>query len=499
MITPATLFTDGCVLPQGREIRIFGTADSSAALRGELKNAAGCVISSGGCTAKDGSFLLRLPPAPAQQGCTLTLCGGGEEITTRDVAIGEVYLAGGQSNMELALCNADGGPELVEGCDDPLLRWYNVPKLAREGEEMEKAVAETRWQRFTKGCGGDISAVACFFALKLREERQVPVGIIDCWWGGTSITCWLEEEELCAMASGRAYFEDYQSRAAGKAMETYLKEERRFFHDMDEWNRKSEEYRRIHPGCSFLQITEAVGVCPWNPPIGPGSPYRPCGLAQVMLRRVTPASLTGILYYQGEEDSGRHQVYTEWMTALIAAWRKRFMDAELPFLFVQLPMWIDDGAEDSFNWPAQRMAQDAAWKQNRSTGMAVIIDEGEYGNIHPTNKKPVGERLWEQAKIVVYHEPGQESPRAVQAWTEGGARVVRLTAAVTARGGLPLLMEVQGEDGAWHEAACDAEGCLLRLSAEEAPHPVAARYAWHDWAEVPFFGENGLPLAPFVM
>ena len=188
------------------------------------------------------------------------------------------------------------------------------------------------------------------------------------------------------------------------------------------------------------------------------------------------------------------------MILLIRHWRERFRSPELPFLFVQLPMWIDCNAEDSFRWPLTRLAQAAARDTVRNTGMVCLLDQGEFGNIHPTAKRPVGERLAELAGSMLYGG-GEVSPRALDKYTEGNQIIIRLSAPVIVRvGGIPALLEIAGADGRYVPARGEIRGCELRISAEGVPRPVSARYAWTDWSErVNLCGENGLPAEPFLM
>ena len=203
---------------------------------------------------------------------------------------------------------------------------------------------------------------------------------------------------------------------------------------------------------------------------------------------------------QGEEDAGLTDQYDVLMAAMIRYWRRLFRNAELPFLFVQLPMWIDRGAEDTFTWPRTRLAQAAVRDSVRNTGMICLLDEGEYGNIHPVNKRPVGERLAELAGQMLYGE-GEVSPRAVERWISGDTMTIRLSAPVrTTDGEAPRLLELAGEDGVFRPAKGRIADDLLTICAEGVAHPAAARYAWTDWTDqVNLFGENGLPLEPFRM
>lgn len=498
MFELAPLFGSGAVLARKKELRIFGAAADGKTVSATLKSASGAKLGEAVCEAENGRFLLRLPPQEAQTGCTLTVTDGAETFVSENIAIGEVYLAGGQSNMELELQNANEGPELIEKHFDPDLRYFNVPKQPVWNEQAVQAEKGSHWESIRPGYGKDMSAVAYFFAVKLREKLGVPVGIIDCYWGGTSVTCWMDETALKRTAEGQRYLDEYAEKTVGKTMEQYLQEEKDFQRYCNDYWQKTDALKKEKPGITPPEITAELGPMQWNPPIGPGSPYRPAGLCETMLKRVVPATLTGALYYQGEEDSWRSTCYDELLVSMVKRWREFFMDEELPFLNVQLPMWIAvDGTEDGV-WPRTRHAQERAWKLLRNSGLAVLIDCGEFDNIHPTDKRTVGERLYEQALIVVYGEAGKESPRATGKYTLDSTLVVTLTAPVQANGEETLL-EIAGQDGRFVRADFSVNGRLLCLSSPKVSHPVYARYAHVNWGTVHLFGENGLPLAPFIL
>ena len=498
-LKPSALFTDGAVLCRRREIRIFGEAAEGARIRVVLTNAEQRVLAENEGETAQGRFLVTLPPQEARTGCRLTVSDGETAFTAEDVAVGDVYLAGGQSNMELELRNADEGPGIAAEFRDPLIRFFNVPRKACAGPEQQRVFDAVRWRAAEPGNSEYDSAAAFFFAMKMREKQpDVPVGIIGCYWGGTSVTCWMDEETLDSLSEGKRYLSDYAALCGNKTMAEYAKEEEAFFRGMDDWNRKAEAYRAGHPGCGEKEIVDALGPFPWCPPAGPGSPYRPAGLVDSMLRMAAPVSLTAVLYYQGEEDAGRTDHYDDLMIAMIRLWRRLFRNAELPFLFVQLPMWIDYGAADTFRWPLTRLAQAAVRDAVRNTGMICLLDQGEYGNIHPTCKRPVGERLAELAGAMLYGG-GEVSPRAVGKYVSGNTMSVILSAPVAPRDGkVPALLEIAGADGRFVPARAVVSENTLRLWAAEVPHPVSARYAWTDYSDrVNLFGENGLPLEPF--
>ena len=497
MLIPASLFTDGAVLCRNKEIRIFGEADSGAEVTAVLLDRGGKVLAEAACRSRDGRFLLSLCPQEVQTGCRLVLSSGEDRVTAEDLAIGDVYLAGGQSNMEMELRNAAGGTEAVE--EDSLLRFFNVPRMALVNEEQQRAVRETRWQPVTKETAGFNSAVATYFGMAMRRKRpDIPIGIIGCYWGGTSVACWMNEETLRMTAEGIRYLDEYAKGSAGKTMETWQEEEKAFRQGMDDWNRKADEYRAGHPGADDGEIEKILGPFPWNPPAGPGSPFRPTGLAESMLKEIAPVTLTAALYYQGEEDTWRTEQYDVLMTALIGYWRRIFRAQELPFLFVQLPMWIPYNGEDTFTWARTRLAQARVRDRVPGTGMICLLDEGEYGNIHPLNKRPVGERLAELAGKMLYGE-GEESPRMIEKSVNGPVITVQATQELRTRdGGAPALLEAAGEDGVFMAAAGEIAGDTLRIRAEGVRRPVSARYAWTDWSDrANLCGLNGLPLEPF--
>ena len=125
---------------------------------------------------------------------TLTVTDGVTALSFADVMIGDVYFAGGQSNMEMLLEHTENGPELARTLDRPMIRYINFPRNAWLDEQALQAERKMRWKPLSPGQCGDISAVACHFALHLQPEIGVPIGIIGCYWGGTSVVCWMDED-----------------------------------------------------------------------------------------------------------------------------------------------------------------------------------------------------------------------------------------------------------------------------------------------------------------
>lgn len=498
MFKVSPLFGDHAILPLGKELRIFGTADEDETIRAVLTAADGTVMGEGESTARGGRFLIHLPPQGSKAGTlTLTLTAGSITWTAQDLRGGYVFLAGGQSNMEWPLCNAQDGQALIQTHDDPDLRYFNVPRVSVLDEAGLAAQDAAHWQQIAPHQGGDMSAVAYFFAVEVRAQTGVPVGIVGCNWGGTSILSWMDETALHRCTAAKQAAEEYERQYGAITIPRWQEKQQAFQAVMDAWNARVAQIREAAPGIAWAEIEKQAGACPWNPPPGQGSPFRPGRLAQTMVESIVPSALSGVLFYQGESDVERAEEYGELLVTLVRRWRELFGDAELPFFNVQLPMFIDAGAEDDGRWAILRSQQEKAWKALRNSELAVMLDAGEYGNIHPLDKRTPGERL---ARLFLEHVENRPSaqPWAVRKFTCGDTLTVELTHAVQ---GEAALFEIAGEDGVYVPARAVLEGKCIRLSAEGVRHPVKARYAYVNWGKVHVFAqeEPGLPLAPFVM
>ncbi len=489
----AAVFGDHMVLSRDQNVRIFGEAAEGAQIALSL---AGQRVET---EARRGQFEAVFAPLRAGGPHTLVVTDGVTTLAFADVMVGDVYLAGGQSNMEWPLVQSENGPELVKTVNNPMIRYCNFPHIAWPDDYALVQERNMRWKVLAPDTCGDISAVACHFALSLQPELNVPIGIIGCNWGGTSVVCWMDERALRETAAGDRLFLEYFARVAGKSDAQYDAEMKAYDAEFQAWWSRILKAQEMKPGITGQELNETVGPGPWPQPEGRKSGYRPAGLAETMLRRVAPYTLTGFLFYQGEEDTKHPHVYRTLLTAMIAFWRDVFLNPALPFLFAQLPMFIAKGEEDFKNWPPLRQAQEQVYQDVRNTGLAVLIDCGEFDNVHPRDKKTVGYRLYLQALKVVYHRDVRaDSPRAISAWRDGGALAIGLSEPVRSTGEAALF-ELAGEDGVFHPAQALIEGQTLRLCSDAVPAPVSARYAWVNYGVVHVFGLGGLPLAPFVM
>lgn len=487
MLRLAAVFGEHMVLQRGKPVAVWGEADGpvEVCLAGHRARA----------DCERGRFLAHLPPMEAGGPYDMTVRRGGETVRLGDVRVGEVWLCGGQSNMEFRLRDERHADE-ANRLREPRVRFYEVPHAAtvREAEALER---EAKWQVLEPGACGDVSAAAFYAARALCERLGVAVGMIICCVGGTSASCWMSGETLSRFPEGRAYLTDFEARVRGKSDEQFERENAAYQKKADAFNAAVAQIRREKPDAAWSEITARLGDFPWPPPDGRTMLRRPAGPFETMLVRVAPYALRGFLFYQGEQDAATAWVrgYAKLFRALIDAWRALFADETLWFIAAQLPRFgADPGQED---WGALRAAQQEAIDAARHAALACLIDCGERDNVHPTDKRTPGERL---AALALAHAYGEDVRADAPRVTSAHLSADRSALALRTTGGA-LVMRENARDSLCVEGArlqdvsVRADAVILRLA--DAGPRVRVRYAQENWPEVAFFGENGLPLFPF--
>ena len=500
MLKVSAVFSDHMVLQRGKPIPVWGTAAPGSTVRAELCGE--LVLAEADA---DGLWKASFKPKEAGQSLVLKICGDGAEQVFSDVAIGEVWFAGGQSNMEMELANAYDGKKEVSESFHPDIRFYMVPKCAVTGDELDEAEIKAGWKVCGPDTSGIMSAVAYFFAVQIREALSVPVGIICCAYGGTSISCWMSREQLMKTTAGVRYIDEYNALVGDKTDEQYRAEMEDYTRRWEAWNARVEARRIIEPEVSWEVLNEECGICPWPQPAGRTSPFRPAGLHESMVKRVSPYAIRGFLYYQGEEDEARYESYDFMMMSLIDEWRRDFGDRRLPFLFVQLPMYIAKAdavrEHDSRYWAMMRDQQMKTAETVANTGLAVLTDCGEFDNIHPTDKKTVGERLALQARKKVYGQELTADAPVVSGIEYAGDRVFvhfqNTDEGLMIRGPELQGFELAGRDGIFFPAEGRPETDSVMICSKDVPLPVYVRYAWKNYCTANLYGATGLPAAPF--
>lgn len=249
----AAVFSSHMVLQRRAPIAVFGTGKPGSTVTVTLaahgamsiiqvagtsvdQISVSCTIADTGITSTDitstGVWHLSLPPVERAAPCTLTVTDRrGNALTLDDVLVGEVWVAAGQSNMEYILLNDAEAEQTIAGSDDARLRFVNIAKSGVVDDALLQAERESSWQVCSPQSSANMSAVAYYCAAMLRRrlEGDVPVGIVDCYVGGTSVSCWMSEHTLSSSEAGRGYLDRYHAAVAGKSAE-------QMHRDMDAWS-----------------------------------------------------------------------------------------------------------------------------------------------------------------------------------------------------------------------------------------------------------------------
>ncbi|MBQ9120055.1 MAG: sialate O-acetylesterase, partial [Lachnospiraceae bacterium] len=290
----------------------------------------------------------------------------------------------------------------------------------------------------------------------------------------------------------------------GKSEEQQIKEYKEYEEYDAAWNQRAALCYAENPTMSWSEVQERCGVNQWPGPMCCINPFRPAGLYECMLQRVMPYTLRGFIYYQGESDDHKPQMYAKLLARMIERWREDWEDDTLPFLMVQLPMHRYEADPDFKHWCRIREAQMKVFRTVKNTGIAVILDCGEFNEIHPKDKVPVGERLALQALWTVYHKLEEKNafgPIFRSLVIEGEKACVSFD---YAEEGFEIRgdgsgFELAGEDGVYVPATVHTGEAanVLYVSAAQVEKPKFVRYCWTNYGPVNYFGKNGIPLAPF--
>ncbi len=433
------LFGEGMVLQRDTKLVLRGWAEAGETVTVELAGESATAVAG-----EEGRWSVTMGPFAASAGLTLAVTGRSR-VTVEDVAVGEVWLCSGQSNMQWPVQASEGGGEVKE--PDPRLRLFTVPVQAADAPATD---VQGRWSSADETSAPGFSAVAYWFGRKLREDLGVPVGLIQSCLGGTPAEAWTSRDVLAS-----------------------------------------------DPLLQPILASWAAGTAGRNPA------HRPAGLFHAMIAPLAPYAMRGVLWYQGESNAARAEQYRVLFPALIRDWRRTWGRGDFPFLFVQLANFgkrVPDPGPSA--WAELREAQRLALELPH-TGMAVAIDIGDAADIHPRNKREVARRLHLVARDVAYGGEGMicTGPRYWDHEVEENRIVVRLRdggGGLRATDGLALRgFAVAGEDRVWRWAEARIDGFSVVVSHPDVPRPLAVRYAWADNPDCNLGNSEGLPASPF--
>jgi len=414
---------------------------------------------------------------------------GSNSITLSEVVVGEVWLCAGQSNMEWPLRRSAGGKAELQRAADATLRLLNLPGVARGGGGVygAKQYARLTPEKFCQGewatCSGrsakNFSAVGYYFGKTLQASLDVPIGLICPAIGGTPAEAWVRRGALAN-----------DSQLAPMVQGNWLKNPM-----LDDWCR-----RRAH---SNLSGAFADGIEPPEDDLGLNHSFKPGFMWEAGVAPLAPFPIRGVIWYQGEsnaESPRRVAQHKRIFEVLVSDWRQQWGHEKMPFLFVQLPAL---GRE---NWPAFRQTQLECLRSLDHTGMAITIDTGHPSNVHPIEKRPVGERLARIAEGMVYKKQIDASwsgPIVRRVRAEGARVAVEFDHGgdqlVANDGQPPKHFEIAGTDKKFVTAEARINGNQVAVWSDHVPEPRHVRYAWIPFPKPPvnLFNQAGLPASPF--
>lgn len=473
------LFSDHTVLQREAPIHVWGWSEPEekvtvrfhAQMRSAEANA-------------EGEWSVWLMPEQAGGPYTLTaqgnLSGATSTVTVSDVLVGDVWVASGQSNMEFPLKGFGGNTVLKNGAEE--IAHATVPtvrllRIERKSSAVPVEDVDGTWTLCTPETAANFSAVAYFFGREISQKEHVPVGLIDATWGGTPVASWISLDGIGADASlmpifaARARFADEQSNAARvQAAE------------------KRED-------AAALAAHQPLPKHSWHPD---ETSWRPAALFNGMIAPMTPYSIKGVIWYQGESDSApvTASIYARSFSAMIGDWRNHWREGNFPFLFVQISSYKSDGE----HWGVLRDQQRRTLAVS-NTAMAVSLDVGTPDNVHPPDKQTVGARLAVAARAMVYGEAVDYSGPMFRQATRDGAEIrvwFDHAKGLNSKGGELTGFEIAGADKQFVPATARIDGASVEVNSVAVKNPEYVRYGWENVTTANLYNAAGLPASTFT-
>jgi sialate O-acetylesterase len=476
---PAVI-SDNMVLQGGDTVNLWGWADPNE----EIEIRLNWTDASARIQAEDdGTWAFRMA-APDFGGPYEITFEAANTVTIRNILVGEVWVCSGQSNMQWTIRNSAHAEREIAAARYPKIRLFSVKRQVADTPQTD---CEGRWVECSPETIPEFSAVAYFFGRRLHKDLDLPVGLIHSSWGGTPAEAW-----TCSAALRDNPEFDPIIKRHEEAVANYPKAMVQYRENLERWEEAAEK-------------AKAEGqAAPRRPyaPLGPGHPHSPAGLFNAMIAPLTPFTIRGAIWYQGESNAGRAYQYRALFPTMIKSWWQSWDRDDFPFLFVQLANYMDVKDEPGQSaWAELREAQ-LMTLDLPNTGMAVTIDIGEADDIHPRNKQDVGDRLALWALARTYFKDVVYSGPLYSFMNIRGDEIVlhfkHVGGGLVAKGGERLKgFAVAGSDRefVWGDARIEGETVVVR--SETVAEPVAVRYAWADNPVCNLYNQAGLPASPF--
>ncbi len=483
------LFGPNMVLQRQQSIPVFGTADA-----GEMVTVRLAQDSATTRAGADGKWMVRLPAREAAIDLQLTI-QGKNLISLPNVAVGEVWIASGQSNMEYPVTGWPDGAGRnataeIAAANYPNIRLFTV---AHNPSATPQNDVKGNWAGTTPATVARFSGVAYYFGRELHQKLNVPIGIIHSSWGGTAAESWTSREALANLTGVTPGYDGWQSGEVKKLTDAYAASMAKYQTDLATWQVASDAAKAANAPIPPKPIE----------PKQAASAFSPSTLFNGMISPLMPFGIKGVIWYQGESNSGRADQYGTLFPAMIRDWRARWGQGNFPFYWVQLANYQAVQKEPAEGgWAVIREAQTLTLQLPR-TGQALAIDLADKdnpGDIHPKNKLDVGKRL---ALLALNREYGQKTvdsgPMFAEMTAQGNkARLTFQNAeGLNARGEKLLGFAISGADGVWKWADASIDGNQIVVSSAAVSSPVAVRYGWASNPVGNLYNGAGLPTVPF--
>ena len=528
------------VMPRDKPLRVWGTADAGESVSVTF---AGQSLS---CKAdKDGAWAVKLSPMKANTVPQDLTIAGKNTLRIADILVGDVWVCSGQSNMEFKLgsCKADAD---IKAADLPQIRWTWVP--GHEGAQpMTEVPEKMTWRVMSPDNARGCCAVGFYFARRINAETKVPIGVLGSAQGGSCIESWLSPEAIDNYPANadlakryHAAIDEWRDSLPIADLGKWIAAVDKSFVDhnikvpsalvaLEKWQNAAsaavanktdvppppdvDELKKWIESQSIVLPLPVIPEIPGHPLLKPKW-FPGAHLYNARIAPLTQFPIKGILWYQGENGSGK--LYYNRFKSMVETDRQKWQ-YEFPVYFVQLPNVDEDKNTPEGDvvdgWPTTRMQQ-LKCLQIPKTGMAVTIDVGDPKDLHPTNKCDIGERLalWALAKDygkkIVYSGPLYKGIQIKQGKIRisfdsigGGLMIGKkdgLQPVVEDNGAKLQRFAIAGEDKKWVWADAVIDGKTVVVSSPAVPKPVAVRYAYSvNPAGCNLYNKEGLPASPF--
>ncbi|HET6249749.1 MAG TPA: hypothetical protein VFE47_18815 [Tepidisphaeraceae bacterium] len=492
----ASIFTDHMVLQHDVPLPVWGTAEAGEAVTVKVGQQ-----SKSATADANGKWKVMLDALPVG-GPVKVEVAGKNAIVFDDVLVGDVWICSGQSNMGFHLKQADNADAEIAAANFPNLRLFDVKH--RTADKPVDSVGG-KWEPCTPKTVPMFSAVGYFFGRDIHQKIGIPIGLIHTSWGGTPAEAWtdlptLQSDPDFAPILGR--LNNYPAQ--------YPK-------DLARYEAAVEKQKSLPADAKKPALRK-----PFPPD---ANPYLATVLYNGMVAPLQPYAIKGVIWYQGEANTGRAAQYRKLLPAMIQDWRRTWAgggspsllnasDAKaaqpgnaFPFLIVQLANYSANKPDGSSPWAELREGQWLTAAKTPNCGIAVTIDIGNPTNVHPTNKQEVGRRLGLVAEKMVYGRDVEDSGPTFASMAVDGNKVrVKFdhqAGGMEARGGKLEGFTIAGEDQKFYpaeaaiEAGDAAGGQVIVLSSPDVAHPVAVRYGWANSPSCTLYNKANLPAPPF--